>query len=595
VAEGGTGVGTLTLYGVLLGNATSQVIASAAGNPYEVLRVPNIGGFPAFGAVDLGQAAAVTGLLPVAHGGTGTATPSLVEGSGISITGSWPNQTVTNTSPASALGDPVTVAHGGTGTATGSITGTGALTFAAGGTDQNVTLTPSGVGYTVLNGSVGVGTATPFGAFEIYSAGAAGAKGWIYFRANAQGAVNPDASVIYGLCFAWNPSGGYGESQILYGTGAGSAPRLEFGRWDGTTKTIDLRLQNGQLISYLATGTAPLAVTSTTLVTNLNADLVDGVHISLPLSVANGGTGTATPSLVAGSNIVITGTWPAQTVAVSATPSFTSLTVNGDLSISTDGSSQATPRVGAFVNLSSGEAARFQFGDSSNAFQLGYGTRMQLYSYWGMELRGSRQTSEPAFVAGDASDPGVSIINTVAAVQALVVKGASSQSANLQEWQNSAGTVLASISAAGVPAFPAYDGARVYNSATQSIANTTTTALTFDSERYDNGGLHSITSNTSRLTAQKAGKYYIWASVQLAGNATGTRNLTLRRNGTTGIANLQRQGLASPPFTETISTVAHLAAADYVEVTLYQDSGVSLSTGVYAEMFPEFAMQWLGP
>jgi hypothetical protein len=53
------------------------------------------------------------------------------------------------------------VANGGTGTSTGSITGTTALTFAAGGSNQNVTLTPSGAGSTVLNGSVGIGTNSP--------------------------------------------------------------------------------------------------------------------------------------------------------------------------------------------------------------------------------------------------------------------------------------------------------------------------------------------------------------------------------------------------------------------------------------------------
>ena len=52
------------------------------------------------------------------------------------------------------------VANGGTGTATGSITGTGALTFAAGGSNTNVVLTPQGTGSTILNGSVGIGTTT---------------------------------------------------------------------------------------------------------------------------------------------------------------------------------------------------------------------------------------------------------------------------------------------------------------------------------------------------------------------------------------------------------------------------------------------------
>jgi len=36
----------------------------------------------------------------------------------------------------------------------------------------------------------------------------------------------------------------------------------------------------GQLISTLAIGTSPLAVTSTTVNTNLNADMVDGIHAS---------------------------------------------------------------------------------------------------------------------------------------------------------------------------------------------------------------------------------------------------------------------------------------------------------------------------
>src|SRR5215475_5260996 len=39
----------------------------------------------------------MTGTLPVAQGGTGTATPNLVAGAGISVTGTWPNQTITST------------------------------------------------------------------------------------------------------------------------------------------------------------------------------------------------------------------------------------------------------------------------------------------------------------------------------------------------------------------------------------------------------------------------------------------------------------------------------------------------------------------
>jgi hypothetical protein len=53
----------------------------------------------------------VTGILPIANGGSGTATPSLVAGTNVTITGSWPNQTIAASggggggSPGGANGD----------------------------------------------------------------------------------------------------------------------------------------------------------------------------------------------------------------------------------------------------------------------------------------------------------------------------------------------------------------------------------------------------------------------------------------------------------------------------------------------------------
>lgn len=52
----------------------------------------------------------VTGILPVANGGTGTATPGLVQGTNITITGSWPNQTI-NASGGGGGGSPGTTAN----------------------------------------------------------------------------------------------------------------------------------------------------------------------------------------------------------------------------------------------------------------------------------------------------------------------------------------------------------------------------------------------------------------------------------------------------------------------------------------------------
>jgi hypothetical protein len=61
---------------------------------------------------DLDAGDIASGTLPVARGGTGTASPSLVGGTNITISGSWPNQTVT------AAGGGVTSLNGQTGAIT---------------------------------------------------------------------------------------------------------------------------------------------------------------------------------------------------------------------------------------------------------------------------------------------------------------------------------------------------------------------------------------------------------------------------------------------------------------------------------------------
>lgn len=75
----------------------------------QVYRVPGAGGNASFGKVDLTKSAAVSGPLPVSFGGTGTATPALVAGANITITGSWPNHTVNLSSP---LAGTITIGNG---------------------------------------------------------------------------------------------------------------------------------------------------------------------------------------------------------------------------------------------------------------------------------------------------------------------------------------------------------------------------------------------------------------------------------------------------------------------------------------------------
>ena len=103
----------------------------------------------------------VTGILPVANGGTATATPALVAGSNITITGTWPNQTIA----AAAPGTGTVTSVAGTGTVngislSGTVTSSGSLTL--GGTLSGVSLTTQVTGtLPIANGGTGT-TSTTF-------------------------------------------------------------------------------------------------------------------------------------------------------------------------------------------------------------------------------------------------------------------------------------------------------------------------------------------------------------------------------------------------------------------------------------------------
>lgn len=139
-----------------------------------------------------------------------------------------------------------------------------------------------------------------------------------------------------------------------------------------------------------------------------------------------------------------------------------------------------------------------------------------------------------------------------------------------------------------------FSGAHVYHSTTQSIADITDTILAFDSERYDTDTYHDTVTNNSRLTAPTNGYYLIGGLIRLnAGSGTPSlRQVKLLKNGATIIwkstdeANSSDSGGASLPF----ATVVYLAATDYVEVQVYQDSGSSVLAAAGADYWPSFYM-----
>ena len=322
-----------------------------------------------------------TGILPVANGGNGTATPSLVGGTNITVSGSWPNQTITATGsaagdvtgPSSATdnavvrfdnttgkviqnsgviindsgeittgvwkGTEVTVPYGGTGVATltGIVKGNGASAFSAAtaGTDY---VAPGGALGTPSSGTATNLTGLPLttgvtGVLPIANGGTNAST-----AATARGNILPSYAGNAGKVLAVN-SGATDVEYVSVG-GTGTVTDVSVVSANGlagtvatSTSTPAITLSttvtgvvkgNGTALSAATAGTdyvAPggaLGTPSSGTATNLTGlPLSTGVTGTLP--VANGGTGTTTPALVAGTNVTITGTWPNQTINASST------------------------------------------------------------------------------------------------------------------------------------------------------------------------------------------------------------------------------------------------------------------------------------
>jgi len=140
-----------------------------------------------------------------------------------------------------------------------------------------------------------------------------------------------------------------------------------------------------------------------------------------------------------------------------------------------------------------------------------------------------------------------------------------------------------------------FNGARVFDSGTQSISNATNTAITFNSESYDTNSYHSTVTNTSRLTVPSTGYYLFSAQMFTDANATGGRYLEIKKNGTTVQA--METGAATQASMATflpITAILSATASDYFELFLYQTSGGTRNTYTSGAAYNSFSVQYLG-
>lgn len=103
---------------------------------------------------------------------------------------------------------------------------------------------------------------------------------------------------------------------------------------------------NGQLISTLATGTAPLVIASTTNVANLNASSLSGATFATPGAI--GGTTPSTGKFTTVQSTQATGTAP---LTIASTTPVANLSINGGGTVDGDVIGGVTPAAGSFTTL----------------------------------------------------------------------------------------------------------------------------------------------------------------------------------------------------------------------------------------------------
>lgn len=160
----------------------------------------------------------------------------------------------------------------------------------------------------------------------------------------------------------------------------------------------------------------------------------------------------------------------------------------------------------------------------------------------------------------------------------------------------SAGQQLRVNAAGTAPEWGGFVGARVYLTGGQNMSTATATVLSFTSERFDTASLHDTATNPSRITADRAGYWLATANVGWFANNVGRREISLIVN---GAAAPYARVVESSPGTSAqtvqhVSAVLSLAATDYVEVQVYQDSGSTLAVFSSAPYSPEFSLHFLG-
>ena len=224
-----------------------------------------------------GTASNVTGIVAVANGGSGTATPALVAGTNVTITGSWPNQTINSSNPGGTVtAVSVTSANGFAGTSSGgatpALTLSTTITGVLKGNGTAISAATSGTDYSDGTSSLATGilkSTTTTGALSI-----AVAADFPTLNQNTTGT----ASNVTGTVAIANGGTGQTTQQAALTALSGTQTSGQYLRSNGTNTLLSaIQVVDVPTLNQNTTGTAS--------------------NVTGTVAIANGGTGQTTATL----------------------------------------------------------------------------------------------------------------------------------------------------------------------------------------------------------------------------------------------------------------------------------------------------------